>query len=167
MRPRPGMSLFGVSSQTKPGLRVLMVDDSEEDIFFVQRAFEKSGVADFFQSVKDGSEAISYLRAEGAFSDRGKFPFPNVLLTDLKMPGMDGFALLEWLQRHHECKVIPTIALTSSSIESDIHQVYVLGCNAYIVKPNDFNELVKTIKITYDFWSRCQTPKPPPGERCA
>src|SRR3954471_20328755 len=156
-----------MAANIKPGLRVLMADDSEEDIFFVQRAFEKSGVADLFPSVRDGKEAIGYLRGEGAFSDRKKFPFPNVLLTDLKMPGMDGFALLEWLQEHTECKVIPTIALTSSSIERDIHAVYALGGNAYLVKPSSFNEMQAIVELIYQFWSRCETPHPPPGEKCA
>jgi CheY-like chemotaxis protein len=163
----PWCNSFPMSIQTKPGLRVLMVDDSEEDIFFVKRAFEKSGVADFFRAVNDGKQAVAYLRGEGEFADRGKYMFPNVLLTDLKMPGMDGFGLLEWLQNHPDCKVIPTIAFTSSAIESDIHQVYVLGANAYIVKPNDFQELVNVIQLTYEFWSHCQTPVPPPRERCS
>ena len=143
-----------------------MVDDADEDIFFVKRAFEKSGVAQFFHSVNDGNQAIAYLQAEGEFSDRSKFPFPNLLMTDLKMPGMNGYELLEWIQKHPNCKVIPTIVFSSSSLESDIHRAYVLGANTYIVKPSDFIELVETIRLLYEFWSRCQTPKPPLGDKC-
>lgn len=151
----------------KPGFRLLMVDDSPDDIFFVQKALEESGVGQFFHAVSDGKEAIAYLRAEGKFADRQKYPFPNVLLLDLKMPGMNGFDILRWLQNHPECKVIPSIAFSSSYLESDVHQVYVLGGNAFIAKPTRFNELVDLIQTTYKFWSRCQTPPPPPGERCA
>jgi CheY-like chemotaxis protein len=150
-----------------PGFRVLMADDSPEDRFFVHRALDASGVGDFFQGVSDGQEAIDYLRAEGQFANREQFPFPNILLVDLKMPGVDGFGLLKWLMAHPECKVIPTIIFSSSYIESDIHQAYVLGANAYIVKPCAAQELVELIQITYKFWARCQTPAPPPGQRCA
>src|SRR5947209_15188198 len=148
------------------GFRVLMVDDSPDDIFLVKRAFDRSGRSLYFASVSDGQQAIEYLRGQGQYGDRQQFPFPNVLLLDLKMPGMDGFALLEWLQEHTECKVIPTIALTSSSIERDIHAVYALGGNAYLVKPSSFNEMQAIVELIYQFWSRCETPHPPPGEKC-
>jgi CheY-like chemotaxis protein len=124
-------------------------------------------VGTFFHGVADGEEAVAYLRGEGRFADRQGFPFPNVLLVDLKMPGMDGFGLLEWLQHHPECKVIPTIVFSSSSVEKDVHQSYVLGANAFLVKPTTAEDLVDLIQMTYKFWSRCQTPPPPPSERCA
>jgi CheY-like chemotaxis protein len=88
------------------------------------------------------------------------------LLLDLKMPGMGGFDVLEWLRDHPQCKVIPTIIFSSSSMDSDIHQAYVLGANAYMVKPSSSGELVDLMQLTYQFWSRCQTPAPPVGERC-
>lgn len=150
----------------KPGFRLLMADDSPDDAFFVQRALQQSGKGTFFHSVRDGREAIAYLRGEGPYGDRAQFQFPNAMLVDLKMPGMDGFGFLEWLNEHPECKVIPTIAFSSSAIDKDVHKVYALGGNAYIVKPNNFEDLVGLIKVTFDFWSRCQTPHPPKEERC-
>lgn len=144
-----------------------MADDSEEDLFFVHRALDQSGVGSFFHGVKDGQEAVDYLAGEGAFANRQEFPFPNVLLVDLKMPGMSGFEVLEWLRSHPACKVIPTIIFSSSSMDSDIHRAYVLGANAYMVKPATSGELVDLIQLLYQFWSRCHTPAPPVGERCA
>jgi CheY-like chemotaxis protein len=151
---------------TKPSLRVLMADDSEEDRFFVQRALAASGVGSFFQGVGDGSEAIDYLRGKGSFGDRKEYPFPNVLLLDIKMPGLGGFDVLKWLGKHPECKVIPTIVFSSSGHESDIHESYVLGANAFMVKPTSADELAHLIQLTYEFWSHCETPAPPPGQRC-
>lgn len=151
----------------KPGLRILMADDSEEDRFFVQRALDSSGFGTFFFGVKDGQEAIDYLRAIGPFADRKAHPFPNVLLLDLKMPRLGGFDVLKWLGAHPECKVIPTIIFSSSAMESDVHQSYVLGANAFIVKPTSPGELRELIQLTYNFWSRCETPPPPPNGRCA
>src|SRR4051794_18128687 len=156
-----------MGKQLSPGLRMLMAEDSEEDVFFVKRALHKTGVELFFHAVADGLSAISYLRGEGEYSDREKFPFPNLLLTDLKMPRLDGFGILAWLQSHPECKVIPTIVFSSSALERDIHKAYVLGANAYLSKPNRLEELVDLILVTYKFWSRCETPVPPLGEKCA
>jgi CheY-like chemotaxis protein len=151
---------------TKPGLRILMADDSEADRFFVQRALEASGVGKFFFGVSDGSEAIDYLKAFGRFADRGAYPFPNVLLLDLKMYEIGGFDVLKWLLAHPECKVIPTVIFSSSAVESDVHQSYVLGANAYMVKPSAPDDLRILIQMMYAFWSRCETPRSPPNERC-
>lgn len=151
---------------TKPGLRVLMVDDSENDRFFVQHALDASGVGTSFYGVRDGQEAIEYLKAKGEFADRSKFPFPNILLLDIKMPGVNGFDVLTWLRDHPECKVIPTIMFSSSAMESDVHHAYVLGANAFLVKPTSAAELTRLIQLTYKFWSECQTPAAPPQERC-
>ena len=144
-----------------------MADDSEADLFFVQRALEQSGVGDFFKGVEDGQEAIEYLQCKGRFDDREKYPFPNVLLLDIKMPRLGGFDVLKWLQAHPECKVIPTIVFSSSKHEQDVHQAYVLGANAYIEKPTSTTDLVEVIQTMYKFWSCCETPVPPPGEKCA
>ena len=143
-----------------------MVDYSEPDIFFVKRALDKSNVPHFFHAVFDRTQAVAYLCGQGEYSDRQKFPFPNVLLCDLKMPVMDGYDVLRWLQAHPACKVIPTIIFTSSSLESDVHQSYVLDANAYLQKPTSADDLVETIQTLYHFWSRCHVPVLPPNERC-
>ena len=143
-----------------------MADDSEDDRFFVERALDASGLGMFFHGVCDGQQAIDYLKAKEDFANRNKYPFPNLLLLDIKMPAVDGFDVLAWLREHPECKVIPTIIFSSSSRESDVHHSYVLGANAFIVKPTSAEELTKLIQLTYQFWSHCQTPPPPRNERC-
>jgi CheY-like chemotaxis protein len=144
-----------------------MVDDSPEDIFLVKRALDQSGKSQFFQSVPGAEQAILYLKGEGGFANRQEFPFPNLLLVDIKMPGVGGFELFTWLKNHQECKVIPAIAFSSSSLESDVRRVYALGGNAFISKPQDLGTLTELICLTYSFWSRCEVPSPPPAERCA
>jgi CheY-like chemotaxis protein len=143
-----------------------MADDCQEDVFFVERALKQLGVSQFFQSVRDGSEAIAYLRGEGQYEDRLKFPFPTALVLDLKMPGTNGFDVLRWVKEHPECKVIPTIVFSSSSDDDDVHEVYVLGGNAFVMKPSDLQALTKLVQVTYEFWSRCLIAEPPPGGRC-
>jgi CheY-like chemotaxis protein len=144
-----------------------MADDSPEDIFFFKRAIDKSQLRYVFNSVGNGSEAIAYLKGEGQYADREKFAFPNVFLCDLKMPVMNGFNVLQWLQEHPHCKVIPTIILSSSSHESDVHQSYVLGANAYLEKPASLDDLARIVRDLYSFWVDCHVPVPPPGERCS
>ena len=155
-----------MGTYTKPGLRLLMADDSEADQLFVRNALDASGVVTSFNAVSDGREAIDYLQAKGDFANRARFPFPNILLLDIKMPGVNGFEVLTWLRDHPECKVIPTIMFSSSAMELDVHQAYVLGANAFMVKPTSAKELTQLIQLTYQFWSHCETPAPPPGQRC-
>jgi CheY-like chemotaxis protein len=147
-------------------LRILMVDDSEHDIHFVKHALDASGVGKSFNAVHNAEEAISYLRADDQYADRTKFPFPNVIFTDLKMPLADGYSLLTWLNAHPTCSVIPTIVFSSSGLREDVARVYQHGANAYIVKPNTLEELVHIIKITYSFWCICEIPDPPKDQRC-
>jgi DNA-binding response OmpR family regulator len=89
----------------------------------------------------------------GAFADRGKYPLPDVVITDLKMPGMSGFQFLEWLNRHQEFRVVPTIVMSSSQDERDVALAYEMGANTYIVKPPEFETLAGLIKLIRDYWT--------------
>src|SRR3954465_2888333 len=99
---------------------ILLVDVDENDAMFVKMAFERNGIGNPVQWVRDGLEAVAYLNGEGTFADRAQFPFPEVLLVDLKMPRMTGLDLLSWINDHSEFRVIPTIIMTSSRQELDI-----------------------------------------------
>jgi CheY-like chemotaxis protein len=142
-------------------LVILLVEDEENDILFVRHATEKSNANHTLNAVHDGKEAIRYLRGEGLYADRQKFPSPNVVLTDLKMPGMNGFDLLKWLRSHPECSVIPVIVYSTSRLEADVREAYRLGANSFIYKPTDLNELVDIFETIYDYWSKCECPPTP------
>ena len=144
-------------------LNILLIEDDDHDIFFVQKAMERAGAGDTVQAVHDGEEAILYLRGEGQYADRTRFPLPNVILTDLKMPRMDGFTFLRWLRTHPECSVIPTIVYSSSGQEQDVKEAYLLGANSYLVKPTDLNEMVETLRLMYEYWSKCERPSTTKG----
>ena len=79
-----------------------------------------------------------------------------MLLTDLKMPGMNGFELLQWLRDNPQYSVTPTIVFTSSRMEGDVNRAYGLGANSFMVKPQGLKELVELIRITCEYWSRCE-----------
>ena len=144
-------------------LCILFVDDDPNDQLLVRTALKHFGLKPSLQVVRDGEQAIAYLTGAEGFEDRQQFPFPNVLLTDLKMPGMNGFELLQWLRDHPQYSLTPIIVLTSSRIESDVRHAYELGANSFMVKPQGLKQLVELIRITYEYWSRCE--RLPAGQR--
>jgi CheY-like chemotaxis protein len=108
--------------------------------------------------VEDGEEAVKYLSGHEEYADRSWFPLPNIIITDLKMPRMDGFELLRWLRAHPGCSAIPAIVMSSSGRPEDVIKAYNLGANCYFVKPSGLDELVTMIKIIFGFWSCCERP---------
>jgi CheY-like chemotaxis protein len=137
---------------------ILIVEDEPADIEFLQRAFTKAGITNPVQSVSNGEEAIAYLTGRGAFADRKAFPFPRVVITDLKMPQMDGIQLLQWIRANPEFRVVPTIVLTSSTSQSDVNAAFACGASAYIVKPVEIRELQRIAKVIADYWTMSLLP---------
>src|SRR5213592_4603089 len=103
----------------------LLVEDDPNDVFFVEREFAKAPHL-LLRHVPDAKEAVRYLTGEGKYSDPEKYPVPNVILLDLKMPGMGGFEFLEWLRAGAapELRLIPVIVMSSSTLQSDINRAY-------------------------------------------
>jgi CheY-like chemotaxis protein len=146
-------------------LPVLIAEDNEDDAFLLRRALRTTGVEGPVQIVTDGEQVISYLRGEGSFADRQQFPFPGVLFLDIKMPRLGGFGVLEWVHKHPECHVIPTMMFSSSAHPDDVKRAYQSGANAYLVKPATITDLEAVLKKVWDFWLVCA--RPPLPERCA
>jgi CheY-like chemotaxis protein len=123
-------------------LKILIAEDNPDDLFLVRQAFNKAEVTGHIQVVVDGAEALAYLNGEGAYADRDQYPFPDVLLLDLNMPGIDGFEVLERLRQDPLRARLIIHVLTTSSRERDIQRVYSLGANSYVLKPSRMDELV-------------------------
>jgi CheY-like chemotaxis protein len=138
---------------------ILVVEDDPNDQFLIERAFRKIGVTDPIQIVGNGAEAIAYMMGEGKYSDRKKFAYPTFVITDLKMPGSDGFAVLEFLKGNPEWRVIPTVVLSASSDLDDIKKSYMLGASSYHVKPQQPEELRKQLEVINAYWMTCQVPE--------
>jgi CheY-like chemotaxis protein len=144
---------------------ILVIEDDANDRLLLQLAFNRIGVADPINLVDNGSQGLAYLKGEGRFADRVNCPYPSFLITDLKMPGVDGFAVLTYLKEHPEWAIIPTIVLSASSDPDDIRLAYALGANSYIVKPVDLEELFRVLKLAYDYWQTCDFPYTDPDGR--
>jgi CheY-like chemotaxis protein len=136
----------------------LVVEDNDNDAFFLERAFRKIQLPNPLTRVKDGMDAIAYLKGTGIYTDREKFPFPEVLYVDLKMPRMSGLELLTWIQNHPQHRVIPTIVMSTSNQQSDVHRAYQLGANTYFVKPASLAELTQLVATIHTYWKEVEKP---------
>lgn len=146
-------------------MTVVIAEDDDDDIDLLERALASIACEHTVRIVRDGQEALDYLRGVGRYDDRAAFPFPDVLLVDLKMPRVSGLEVLWWLSKHPECSVLPTIVFSTSNIDSDIKRAYELGASAYFVKPISFQALKGILRSTFEFWGKCV--KPPLPQRCA
>jgi CheY-like chemotaxis protein len=146
-------------------ISVLVAEDEDNDLFFYERGFEKIGI-ERYRCVRDGQEAIDYLRGHGEYCDREKNPFPNWLMLDLKMPRVDGFGVLEWIKNNPSCKVVPTIIFSSSKQPADVQRAYDYGVNAFFVKPVRMEEMVKTLALIENFWNVAERPLVSADHKC-
>jgi CheY-like chemotaxis protein len=144
-------------------LPILIAEDDENDAIILERALRKAGVANPVRFCRDGADVIDYLRGEDPYKDRQAFPFPRMLITDLKMPKMGGLEVLQWLYHHPECNVIPKIVLTASKQAGDVQQAYKWGANSYLVKPGGYESLTKMLKLFFEYWEMCEKPQLPPN----
>ena len=138
---------------------ILVVEDDSNDALLIKTAFKKIGVTDPIHIVSDGVEAIDYMMGEGKFADRKKFAYPTFILTDLKMPRSDGFAVLEFLKGNPEWAVIPTIVFSGSPDLDDIKKAYMLGASSYHVKPRTHGALVHQLLVVHAYWMTCEVPE--------
>jgi CheY-like chemotaxis protein len=120
---------------------LLIVDDSDADGLMMRIVFERAGLVLPLRFAPNGLEAIAYLRGDGDYADRTRFPLPTVMLLDLNMPRKNGFEVLEWLRQQPSLKRLCVYVLSSSARTEDIARSYDLGANGYLVKPSTLDAL--------------------------
>jgi CheY-like chemotaxis protein len=144
---------------------ILLVEDQEDDVFLIRKAFRKSGVLNPLHVVRDGAEAVEYLSGEGRFVNRDEHPLPELILLDLKMPRMDGFQVLQWIRNQEGISELPVIVLTSSEQTWEINTAYSFGANSFLVKPGDFEDYKSLASVVHSFWlksaKRPESSRPP------
>jgi len=138
---------------------ILSVDDDPNDQTLIRAAFKDAGVEDTIQSVNDGAEAIAYLKGQGKYADREQYLFPTFILTDLKMPRINGFELLRFLKSNPQLIVVPAVVFTASSDRDDIKRAFLFGANAYHVKAQTLDGLCAQLKLLYDYWTSAEVPE--------
>ncbi len=139
---------------------ILLVEDNPKDVELSLVALGKSQLANEVVVVRDGADALDYLRCEGDYRDRSQGN-PAVVLLDLKLPKVDGLQVLEQIKSDPHLQSIPVVILTASREEKDLLRGYRLGVNAYVVKPVSFKEFIEAIQELGIFWALIN--EPPPG----
>ena len=131
---------------------ILHVEDDPNDVLLLQRAFKKSGANATLQSVGDGERALAYLSGASEYAERSRYPMPNMVLLDLKMPRKSGLEVLEWIRAQQNLRRLIVVVFTSSKHDQDVNRAYELGANSYMVKPVGFDSLTELSKLLYHYW---------------
>ena len=131
---------------------ILVVEDREDDVLLIQRAFERAKITTALQVVRDGDEAIAYLSGSGKYSNRAEYPLPWLVLLDLKMPRVGGFEVLKWVRSQSGLKSLIVVVLTSSAELRDVNEAYSLGANSFMVKPMDFENAPNLADLINAYW---------------
>lgn len=133
-------------------LEILLVEDNPEDIELTLDALRNQKFANKVNVVEDGEQALEFIFATGAYSDRDINNKPKLILLDLKLPKVDGLEVLRQIKADPRTKSIPVVVLTSSREEKDIIESYRLGVNSYIVKPVDFDQFLESAYNIGLYW---------------
>lgn len=136
------------------GRVILVADDSDDDRMLLGEAISEACPDCPVRMVEDGKKALDYLGGAGEYSDRRKFPKPDLVLLDLKMPIKDGFETLEELRKDERWRFLPVVILSASSQPQDIERAHRLGASGYMIKPSSLAELTAMMKAAADFWLR-------------
>jgi CheY-like chemotaxis protein len=134
------------------GRTILVADDEETAHVLIHRAFHLAQSSCALQIVTNGEDAISYLQGKGVFANRERYPVPELVLLDLKMPKKDGFEVLKWMREQPGFKRMVTVMFSTSDEPRDINRSYDLGANSFLVKTPLFTEFTELIKSLDNYW---------------
>jgi CheY-like chemotaxis protein len=147
---------------TTKSIIILVADDDEEDRMLVREALEESRLANNLKFVEDGEELMTYLRNQGQYADKSRYPTPGLILLDLNMPRKDGREAVREIKADPNLRIIPIVVLTTSKAEEDIIKTYDLGVSSFITKPVTFSSLVEIMKVLGKYWFEIvELPKKP------
>lgn len=131
---------------------ILLVEDNEDDAFFMQRAMRDAQIENRLIHVQDGRQAMDYLAGSGSYADRSRFPLPSIIFLDLMLPFKSGFEVLEWLRKEPGLDKLVVIVLTSSSEPVDLRRAYQAGANSYVTKPPTLEQLSEMATAFKQWW---------------
>jgi CheY-like chemotaxis protein len=131
---------------------ILLAEDHPDDVFIMRFALKRAGLPNPLFVARDGEEVVEYLGGEGAYADRGSYPFPSLVLLDLKMPRMDGFDVLRWCKSHPEINGLPIVVLSGSDLDEDKQRANELGAADYRVKPVGTENLILLLQELHSRW---------------
>jgi CheY-like chemotaxis protein len=143
-RQQPGNKDIVARKDAKP-LLILHIEDDENDAILFQKACERAGLPAQTFRVEAADVAKAYLLGEGIYADRARYPLPQIIVLDLKMPRMDGFEFLKWIRQVKSFAAVPVLVFTASISREDKSRAIAEGANSFFIKPASFDALVKMV----------------------
>ncbi len=129
--------------------KILLIEDNAADIRLIQEVLRESKIINNLDVVRDGIEAVEFLKKRGKYSNVNK---PNLILLDLNLPKRNGFHVLKEIKKDEELKRIPVAILTVSDAREDLIKAYDLHANCYIIKPLEMKQFYKIVNSIVNFW---------------
>jgi two-component system response regulator len=146
-----------IMEKEQPGVCILVVEDDSNHRELIVEAVKEASPANNPVCVKDGEEALSYLQRKGQYEDEQKYPKPDLVLLDLKLPGINGKDVLRKIKADEKTRILPVIMLTSSAHDRDVDECYSLGASGYVNKPISFEAFVAIVKTIPFYWTFVNT----------
>jgi two-component system response regulator len=131
---------------------IMLVEDNPDDEDLTMRALKKHNITNQVVVSHDGVEALDYLFGTGSRKGQTPINMPALILLDLKLPRMSGFAVLQKLRANAMTRMLPVVILTSSKEEQDLINSYQLGANSYVRKPVNFHEFAEAVRQLGVYW---------------
>lgn len=131
---------------------ILLVEDNPDHAELIRDALEEAGIRNRIIVAERGNIALDFIYNQGRFSDRKRFPTPNLIILDIQMPDMNGFDVLRIIKKDQVYKAIPIVILTTSNSIFDVNRSYELGANSYVTKPVDYDQFIQRIKEVGNYW---------------
>jgi len=133
-------------------VEILFIEDNYHEAELTIRTLKKHHLTNHLKHIADGAEALDFIFAKGAYSERLNSPNPKLILLDLKLPKVNGLEILRQLRGNEQTSMIPVVILTSSKEDNDVIESYKLGVNSYIVKPVNFESFSKAVAELGLYW---------------
>jgi CheY-like chemotaxis protein len=130
-------------------IEILLIEDNPGDARLTEEALKEGKVRNNLHMVRDGVEAMAFLRREGKYKE---VPRPDLVLLDINLPRKDGREVLAEMKEHPDLMLIPVVVLTTSEAEQDVVRTYELRANCYITKPVDLEKFITIVRSIEDFW---------------
>ena len=139
--------------KSKGQVSILVVEDDADDYDLLEGTLKDCSEEALIHWVKDGDQAMDYLFRKGEYQDESKYPNPDLVFLDIRVPRKNGLEIAKIIKDDPNLKKLPTIMLTTSSSSTDVLTAYENGANSYLKKPEGFEEMEQFKKAILNFWS--------------
>ena len=131
---------------------VLVVEDSDDDLFLMRMACQRTGIPHSLHIVTDGDAAVDYMAGNGVYADRIAHPLPDLIFLDIRLPKRNGHEVLEWIRGRPEFRLLPVVMLTNSAHPEDVDRAYKLGVTSYLRKIASPAEFGQAVRVILKYW---------------